>query len=75
MGCIPVIRDWPMVARFGGARSQFADFAEQIVRTPAEAADLIRSSPWSRKRADALRRAGRTAYGVERTAQAFKRFL
>ena len=75
MGCIPVIRDWPMVARFGGARSQFADFAEQIVRTPAEAADLIRSSPWTRKGAEVLRRRARQAYGVERTAKAFKRFL
>jgi glycosyltransferase involved in cell wall biosynthesis len=39
-GCVPVVRNWPQVAGWGGAHGQFP--AEWIVETPADAAARIR---------------------------------
>jgi glycosyltransferase involved in cell wall biosynthesis len=38
-GAFPVVRDWPYVARWGGARTLFPD--EWVVQTPQEGADRI----------------------------------
>jgi len=40
-GAVPVVRDWPVVAPWGGARELFP--ADWIVQTPEEAADRILS--------------------------------
>jgi hypothetical protein len=39
-GALPVARNWPFVARWGGAHTMFPD--EWVVETPAEAANRIR---------------------------------
>ena len=38
-GAFPVVRDWPYVARWGGARTLFPD--EWVVQTPEEGAERI----------------------------------
>jgi len=38
-GAFPVVRDWPYVARWGGARTLFPD--EWVVQTPQEGAERI----------------------------------
>lgn len=75
VGCVPVIRDWPMVARFGGARSQYAPFVDYIVQSPEEAVALIAATPWNKELAGSLREKAREVYGVETSIQAFKKFL
>ena len=75
VGCVPIIRNWPMVARYGGARGQFADFEEFIVSTPEEAAEKIRATPWTLRRAADLHRRANAAYGIERTKAALKEAL
>ncbi len=41
-GALPVVRNWPVVARWGGAHTMFPD--SWIVETPQEAADRIRAA-------------------------------
>ena len=40
-GCIPLIRDWPMVKSLGGARAVFSDFEDYVFENVDEAALLI----------------------------------
>ena len=41
-GALPVVRNWPVVARWGGAHTMYPD--SWIVETPQEAADRIRAA-------------------------------
>jgi len=42
LGCVPIIRDWPMVKDLGGARAVFSDFNDLIFDDPDEAVSLIK---------------------------------
>lgn len=39
-GCLPVIRDWPMLSRYGGPGAVYPALADSVVSTPHEAASL-----------------------------------
>lgn len=41
-GALPIVRNWPVVARWGGAHTMFPD--SWVVETPPEAADRIRAA-------------------------------
>lgn len=43
LGCVPIIRDWPMVKELGGARAVFSDFNDLIFDEAEEAVSLIKS--------------------------------
>lgn len=40
-GCIPILRDWPMMKRLGGVRSVYPYLSDYVVETPDEACTKI----------------------------------
>lgn len=43
-GCFPLIRDWPMLRGFGGARAAYPELSDFIVNSPAEMALSARNA-------------------------------
>ena len=42
-GCTPVIRDWPMLARYGGPKALYPELSDWVFSTTEEAVELITS--------------------------------
>jgi hypothetical protein len=40
-GAEPVIRDWPMVRRYGGPAAVYPQWVDRVIQSPSEAAELI----------------------------------
>lgn len=43
-GCTPIIRDWPMLARYGGPRLLYPELSPWVYGTTQEAVDLVQSA-------------------------------
>ena len=66
-GCIPVIRDWPMLTQFGGARDFYRCVGDNICETPAEAAALILDRPFIKNYVSSVQVKARDTFHYENT--------
>lgn len=66
-GCIPIIRNWPMLAQFGGARDFYRCVGENVCETPEEAAALILARSQTEEYVSSIQQKARNAFHYEYT--------
>lgn len=71
-GCVPVIRNWPMVSRYGGSKKGFSLFEDNIFKTVNQAVEIIINTPWNINTAEKFRGRGIEAFHYKHTMPNFK---